>query len=126
MARQSEQLEREAEETRAQLAGTLDELRFRLTPGQVVDQVGDYVRDGPAAEFLRNLAREIRENPIPVLLIAAGIGWLVIASARRPDAVTALHMDARIPAPAEISPAVAAPPERWPEPRVEELTPLGA
>ena len=27
----------------------------------------DYAREGPAAEFLRNLAREIRENPVPLL-----------------------------------------------------------
>jgi Protein of unknown function (DUF3618) len=46
MESQSEQFEREAEETRWQLAGTFEELRDRMTPGRVVDQVVDYTRDG--------------------------------------------------------------------------------
>ena len=53
--------EREVEETRWQLAGTLEELRDRMTPGRVVDELVDYTRDGPVAEFLRNLGREVRE-----------------------------------------------------------------
>src|SRR5437762_100450 len=81
MTYQSEQLEREAEEARLELAGTLDELRYRVSPGHVVDQLSDYVREGPAAEFVHNLMREIRENPLPLLLIAVGVAWLVTSSA---------------------------------------------
>jgi hypothetical protein len=55
MERQSDQLEQEAEQTRAQLAVTLAELRARMTPGQVIDSVVDYASEGPAAEFLNNL-----------------------------------------------------------------------
>ena len=58
MESQSEQFEWETEETRWRLAGTLEELRDRMTPGRVFDQVVDYTRDGPAADFLRN-QREI-------------------------------------------------------------------
>lgn len=83
MGQQSEQLEREAEDVRSQLAGSLAELRYRITPGQVIDQLVDYAREGPAAEFLRNFGREIRENPMPLLLMAIGIGWLAIATSRR-------------------------------------------
>jgi ElaB/YqjD/DUF883 family membrane-anchored ribosome-binding protein len=130
MATQSEQLEREAEETRTRLAGALEELRVRLTPGQVVDQVSDYVRDGPAADFMRNLGREVRENPIPVLLIAAGIGWLMIASARRSSMMTAVETaverDTRITAADEIGPAIPAWVDEMPEERTEEVTSLGA
>lgn len=82
MTSQSEQFEREAEETRWQLAGTLEELRDRMTPGHVVDELVDYTRSGPAAEFLRNLKREVRENPIPLVLIGIGIAWLMAASSR--------------------------------------------
>ena len=126
MARQTEQLEREAEETRRQLAGSLGELRTRLTAGQVVDQVLDYAREGAAADFLRNRAREVRENPIPVVLISAGILWLAIASSRRPRTMPALNNDAGITPLPEIDPATAAPVERWPEQRSRELTPVGA
>jgi uncharacterized protein DUF3618 len=62
MADESERIEREAARTRAQLSHTADELRARMmTPGQVIDQLIDYAREGPGAEFGRNLAREVRE-----------------------------------------------------------------
>ena len=93
MESQSEQLEREAEETRSQLSGTLEELRGRMTPGRVVDQLIDYTRDDPAAEFLRNLGREVRENPMPLVLIGIGIAWLMVASSRTSRAAIASAAD---------------------------------
>jgi hypothetical protein len=87
MTRLSEQLEREAEVARGNLAADLDELRHRMTPGQIVDEVADYARDTPVAEFARNLLRDLRENPLPLLLIGAGIGWSIFNSSRRPRIV---------------------------------------
>jgi hypothetical protein len=81
MTRQSEQLEHEAEEARAELANSLDELRQRMTPGVIVDDVIEYARETPVAEFIRNLARDVRESPLPLLVIFAGIAWAAIASA---------------------------------------------
>jgi hypothetical protein len=75
MGTQSEQLERKAHQVRTRLTETLEELRAGMTPGQVVDQLAD-------AEFFRNLAREIRENPLPLTLIGAGFAWLIIASSQ--------------------------------------------
>jgi Protein of unknown function (DUF3618) len=46
MANQSEKLERDAGRTRAQLSEALEELRARITPGQVIDQLIDYARGG--------------------------------------------------------------------------------
>ena len=43
------------------------------------DQLTNYAREGPAAEFRRNLEREVRENPLPLVLIGIGIAWLIIA-----------------------------------------------
>jgi hypothetical protein len=82
MTPSSEQLEQESERTRARLAETLEELRARLTPGQVVDQLFDYAREGSGGEFVRNLGHEVRRHPLPVTLIGAGIGWLMIANSR--------------------------------------------
>src|SRR6185436_6753832 len=87
MTRLSEQLECEAEVARGNLAADLDELRQRMTPGQIVDEVADYARDTQVAEFARNLLRDLRENPLPLLLIGAGIAWSIIASSRRPRIV---------------------------------------
>jgi len=93
MANQSEKLEREAGRTRAQLSETLEELRARMTPGQVIDQLIDYAREGPAAEFGRNLAREVRENPLPLVLIGIGVAWLIAASSRSSRALIASAAD---------------------------------
>jgi uncharacterized protein DUF3618 len=78
MESQSARLEREAEETLWQLSGTLEELRARMTPGRVVDQVIDYTRDSPAAEFFRDLRREVRQNPMPLVLVGIGVIWLLL------------------------------------------------
>jgi hypothetical protein len=113
MMRQSEQLEREAEEARYHLAESLNELRFRVSPGQVVDQIIDYAREGPIADFLGNLSREMRENPVPLLLIGIGISWLVLATSlssrrrtiieRKRQAVTSSASDA---SPIKVTPVV--------------------
>ena len=81
----SEQLERDAERARIQISTTLDELRGRMSPGQVVDQIVDYMRDGNGATFVRNFRRQVVNNPVPVTLVGAGLAWLAMASRRPPD-----------------------------------------
>ena len=76
-----------------------------MSPGQVVDQLIDYAREGPAAEFGRNLAREVRENPLPLLLIGVGIAWLMVASSRSSRALIASAADSVTRKAAEISTA---------------------
>src|SRR2546423_13252177 len=82
MTLSSEQLEREAERARAQVADTLDELRNRISPGQVVDEFVDYARERGIGDFTRNLGNDVRANPLPVALIGAGIAWLMMANGR--------------------------------------------
>jgi Domain of unknown function (DUF892)/Protein of unknown function (DUF3618) len=105
MASQSEKLEQEAGRTRARLTEALDALRARTTPGQVINQLIDYAREGPGAEFGRNLAREVRENPLPLVLIGIGIAWLMVASSRSSRAVIAGAADSVTRKAADISAA---------------------
>lgn len=79
----SEQLERETEETRAQISATLDELRARMSVGQVVDQLVDYASDSTGGMFFHNLRRQVANNPLPVVLMGAGLAWLAMSN-RRP------------------------------------------
>ena len=85
----SAQLEREAEQTRAQLAQTLDELRERITPGQLVDQAVDYAKDSGGGLFVRNLGQQATANPLPVALIGAGVAWLMLSNGRQQSAKAA-------------------------------------
>ncbi|MBR0666112.1 DUF3618 domain-containing protein [Roseomonas hellenica] len=80
--RTAAEIERDVERSRARVSDTIDELRARMSPGQIMDQVVDYARSSGGAEFLRNLGGSVRDNPLPVLLIGAGIGWLALSGDR--------------------------------------------
>jgi hypothetical protein len=73
----SEQLEREAQSCREELAQTLDELRARMTPGEVVDQLVGYAQDTTGGLFFQHLKQQVANNPLPVALMGAGFAWLM-------------------------------------------------
>jgi Protein of unknown function (DUF3618) len=77
----SEQLERETESCRNELADTLDELRARMTPGEVVDQLVDYAQNTTGGLFFQNLKQQVASNPLPVALMGAGFAWLMFGKA---------------------------------------------
>jgi len=83
----SEQLERQAEQCREEIADTLAELRGRMTPGQIVDQVVDYARNSGGGEFFRNLQGQVVKNPLPLTLVGAGLAWLMMGT--RADGIRA-------------------------------------
>jgi hypothetical protein len=87
--RSSAEIEREVEGTRARLTDTLDELRERVSPGQLMDQVVDYIRGSGGADFAQNLGQAVRDNPLPVLLIGAGVTWLMVSGKRTTTAAGA-------------------------------------
>src|SRR3546814_17920120 len=59
----------------------LDALQRKLSPGQLMDQALDYLRNGPGG-FASNLGSRVRDNPIPVALTAVALGWLMMAGGR--------------------------------------------
>ena len=78
-------LESQAKTERSQIAATLDELRGRMSTGQLVDQALSYARGHGGAEFMRTLGNEVKTNPLPIALLAVGLGWLMVGQ-RRPEA----------------------------------------
>jgi hypothetical protein len=81
-----EQLERRADQIRADMNQTLDALERKLAPSQLLDKTLAYLRDH-AGDVARDVGDTVRRNPVPVLIAIAGIGWLVASSVRRRDAV---------------------------------------
>jgi hypothetical protein len=81
----SAQLEREADRTRREIFADLEELRTHMTPGHVVDQLVDYANDTTGGMFFRNLKRQAADNPLPVVMIGAGLGWLMLSGRRSPS-----------------------------------------
>ena len=79
----SDSIEQDLDDTRSRLDATIGALQEKLAPGTVVDQAVHYFREGGGVELSRNVARSMRENPIPVALIGVGLGWLMLSSTRR-------------------------------------------
>ncbi|MGI4802832.1 MAG: DUF3618 domain-containing protein [Janthinobacterium lividum] len=82
----SAEIERQVEGTRAGLAHTLDVLRERVSPDHLVDQAVQYVRSAGGDDFTRNLTKAVQANPLPVLLIGAGIGWMMMSGQKSASA----------------------------------------
>jgi ElaB/YqjD/DUF883 family membrane-anchored ribosome-binding protein len=76
----AEQLEQETEQTRAQIADTLDELRASMTPGHVLDQLTDRFTQGAGAAFAQNLKDQTVRNPIPIALLGVSLVWLMLGA----------------------------------------------
>lgn len=83
-SRSADELEREVRESRAELERTLDAIQDRLSPGQLVDQVTRYLRDN-GGEFAHNLGETVKRNPVPAVLVGAGLAWMTVAGLRRDD-----------------------------------------
>ncbi len=80
-----DELEHEIDDTRAQLDYTIDALRRRLSPGEVLDQAVEYWRDGPkeyASEMGKNLTHSVRDNPLALALVGVGVSWLMFGRGR--------------------------------------------
>lgn len=74
----SAELEREAEAARDRVADTAESIRQKLTAGQLIDEFSDMFTGGDLSGTARNLKSQIRDNPLPVALIGAGVAWLVL------------------------------------------------
>ena len=79
--RSASDLEREGEQIRASLDRTLDEIQQRLSPAELMDRSMEFVRDN-GMDLLREAADTVRRNPVPIVLTAAGLVWLVASVAR--------------------------------------------
>jgi hypothetical protein len=76
MQRRSEQLESEAERTRAQLADSIEELRTRMSPSRLVHRLANLAPAG-GGEAVRSVGSRVKENPLPAALLA-GLAFVLI------------------------------------------------
>ncbi|MBX9462601.1 MAG: DUF3618 domain-containing protein [Aquamicrobium sp.] len=69
-------LEREAEQRRADMTETAERLRAKLTPGQLLDEAVHTFRGGDWSAAATNLKTQIRDNPLALGLMGVGIACL--------------------------------------------------
>lgn len=74
--REPSRLAREANEIRADLDRTLDALERKFSPGQLLDRSLGYIREH-GSELTRNVGDSVKRNPVPALMTAAGVIWLI-------------------------------------------------
>jgi len=83
------EIEQDIARTRSELGETIDALERQFAPQQFLEKGIDMLRQSIDGN-LGPIADTFKENPIPLALIGAGIGWLMLTrsgSARSPDEV---------------------------------------
>jgi ferritin-like metal-binding protein YciE len=75
----SPDLEREVRMQRAAVSETLDEIRERLSPGQILD---DVLRSRRTRDTISRIGAVVAGNPVPVVLIGIGVLWLALSNER--------------------------------------------
>jgi hypothetical protein len=75
------EIEREIEEERRGLTGTLDELQNRFSFDRMTTEAGHFMRS-QSGEVMHAVSRAVRENPMAVALTGLGIAWMILGSRR--------------------------------------------
>ncbi|HEV7693583.1 MAG TPA: DUF3618 domain-containing protein [Hyphomonadaceae bacterium] len=77
MTADTDRIEAEINRSRHALNDTIEQLGGKLSPGQMLDEVMGLAQ-GQAGQLTANLGKQIRDNPLPLLLIGAGVGMLFL------------------------------------------------
>jgi ElaB/YqjD/DUF883 family membrane-anchored ribosome-binding protein len=77
MSLETDQIEADVKSSRHRLNDTLQQMGGKLSPGQILDEAMALLQ-GQAGEFAGNLSRQVRDNPLPAVLIGAGIGMMLL------------------------------------------------
>jgi hypothetical protein len=75
-ARRPEEIEAEIARTRAGLGDTLGAIEDRLAPRQFLEKGIEMIRNGGD---VGRIGQILKDNPIPLALIGAGLGWLMLS-----------------------------------------------
>lgn len=91
-------LEQDIERSRAQLDRTIDRLQDKMTVSGVVDDMLGTARSSQYGPLYDTVLETVRRNPVPVMLIAMGIGLLAYRLGRphraaRPERLIAADED---------------------------------
>lgn len=77
------ELEREIDQTRAEIGDIVHALENKLSPGEMIDTALGYVRGG-GGEFFSNLSNTVKANPVPTVLTSIGLIWMMAGQNRQP------------------------------------------
>lgn len=95
----SRDIEREVESQRASVESTLEALKSKMSVGQIVDEFGGYVSKDDAKHAMRNVGRQVRDNPLAFGLVGVGLAWLMMGGGGRRSSHASDWEDRRYSAP---------------------------
>jgi hypothetical protein len=76
MNRTSADVEREVEATRSHLDATVEALKDKMNPSEIIDEAKDAL-GGAGQKLLAKVMEQARENPLPLAVTAAGLVWML-------------------------------------------------
>ncbi|MGV3591865.1 MAG: DUF3618 domain-containing protein [Gammaproteobacteria bacterium] len=77
-----DRLEREIDEQRREINETLRALEEKFSSRELASQFAHYFT-GPGRDWIDNLGSSVKSNPVPTLLTAVGLTWLMMSDRRR-------------------------------------------
>src|SRR5215217_6826033 len=75
--RTSADLQREIDADRQRIEQRIGAIQERMSPGQLVDEVIAYAKDSGGGEYVSNLGKALKANPLPVALMGVSLAWLM-------------------------------------------------
>ena len=76
MIDRTQALEDKAERSRSRVSRLLDDLQDQTSPVEVLNQLLGH-KNGEGSDLTRTIVEQVIRNPLPCILIATGIGWLI-------------------------------------------------
>lgn len=83
--RTANEIERDIEDERAQLTGTINDLQKKFSVEAIVSDLGSMFRD-QGGEWGRSITSTVGRNPAAVVLVGVGLAWLVLGQGRSAEA----------------------------------------
>ena len=83
MTSRTESLSLRAERTRNHLSELVDDLQQQITPTELVNQLVGFRASHRGPGIAQTIADQVSKNPLACVLIAVGVGWLMISDQPR-------------------------------------------
>jgi hypothetical protein len=100
-SRSSTEIESDIRQTRGRMDATLDQMGDRLTARSLLNSALGWwesrsvgARTGGATkDTYQSVARYVKENPIPALLVGAGVAWMIIEATTSDEEETRFYTE---------------------------------
>jgi hypothetical protein len=70
-------IQREIDVDRQRIEARIGAIQERMSPGQLVDEVLAYAKGSGGGEYVSNLGKALKANPLPVALMGVSLAWLM-------------------------------------------------